>query len=320
MDYLKINGLDKPVSTVFYGTAWITPAVKKDADEALARYISMGGNVLDTGRFYTGGKSEDYLKVWIKENPELRKKVVLTSKACHHYVDGNNIHFPENQRVTPEHIKEDLHFSLEKLGVDHFDIYMLHRDNPEVPVEPLFDTLEKYRKEGKIKVYGVSNWSIERIQKAQQYCKSKGYQGISVNSYAYSLATVLKPRWERTVYGSDEYARWCSDNDIVTLAWASQGNGFFGNYPFPKGTRVTQDFVDAYATLDNFEKFRRAKELADERGVSITNIAFAYIFNQNLKMVGIIGSRNVREFMETLVGSEITLSQDEVDYLALKKD
>lgn len=320
MEYVKIKGLDTPVSKIFFGTAWIHPGLKEDADEQLKRYIEVGGNVIDTGRFYFGGKAEDYLKVWIQENPELRKKVMFTNKACHHYVDENNIHFPDQQRVTPECIDEDLHFSLEKLGLDHFDIYMLHRDNPEVPVGPLFDKLEQYHREGKITVYGVSNWSKERIEEAQAYCKEKGYAGIAVNSCSYSLATVTKPRWERTVYATDEYAKWCTEQDITILSWGSQGNGFFGNYPFPKGTRVTQDFVDAFGTTTNFEKFRRAKELAEERGVSTSNIAYAYIFNQGLKIAGITGCRNVHEFNNSLIGLDLTLTESEVDYLALRKD
>lgn len=320
MDYIKIKGLEKPISKMIFGTAWLGLEQKDIVDEQLSRYIEMGGNLIDTGKYYNGGKTETYLRGWIKEFPELREKVMFTNKGCHYHVDENNIHHPEIPRVSVECIKEDLEFSLSNLGLDHIDIYMLHRDNEEVSVGPLFDTLEKYRLEGKITTYGVSNWSINRIKEAITYCEEKGYQGVAVNSCSYSLCTAARPRWSGTVYATDEYAKQCSDLGVTILSWGSQGGGFFGNYPFPKGKRVDKDFQEAFGNLDNFEKFRRAKELAKQKGVSMTNISYAYIFNQGLDIAGIVGTRTIDELNNSFIGLDLKLTTREVEYLSLRSD
>lgn len=320
MDYIKISGLEKSISKLILGTAWMTLENKETADQVLYNYIKSGGNLIDTGRFYMGGKSELYLKNWIKENSELASKLMFTSKACHHYVNESNIHFPEKSRVNPECITEDLEYSLSNLGLDKFDIYMLHRDDLDFPVEPLMDCLEKHHKEGRITTYGVSNWSIDRIKKAQDYCKQKGYQGICVNSPSYSLATVKKPRWFGTVYATDEYAKWNTENDITILSWGSQGNGFFGNNPFEG--EVTQDYKDAFYTDENYEKLRRAKELAIEKGRDIesVNIALAYILSQDLKIAAIIGPRNIEELNSTTKVENVFLNSEDIEYLSLRNN
>lgn len=322
MKYINIKGLDKPVSEIILGTSWVVPENKEVVDQVFSDYIEAGGNMIDTGRFYSGGKAETYLKRWIKENPELRKKVMFTSKSCHYFIDENNVHYPEVSRVTPECITEDLEFSLNNLGLEKFEVFMLHRDNTEVPVGPLMDRLEKHRLEGKIGTYGLSNWCISRINEAKDYCEEKGYQGVCVTSPSYSLATVKTPRWFGTVYASDKYPEWNTRKDITVLSWGSQGGGFFGNYPFG-GADPTEDFKTAYFNEENYEKLRRCKELAALKGESVEaiNIALAYVLNQGLKIAAIIGPRNADELKSSLYAEKnITLTEQEVEYLSLRSD
>lgn len=320
MDYINVKGLDKPISKMVFGTAWLGPEEKENVDEQLKRYIEMGGNLIDTGKYYNGFKTETYFAQWIKEFPELAKNVMWTNKACHYKVDENNVHYPDESRVSPENIRVDLLGSLEKLGLDCIDIYMMHRDNEEVPVGPLMDVLEEYRLAGKIKVYGLSNWSIARIKEAVKYCEEKGYQGISVVSPSYSLCTAACPRWQGTVYATDAYAKEISDMGITILTWGSQGGGFFGNYPFKKDQRVDENFAKAFGNKENFEKFRRCKQLAESKGVSMTNISYAYLFNQGLKIAGIVGTRTIEELNNSFVGMDLILTEDEIEYLSLRTE
>lgn len=152
--------------------------------------MAAGGNTFDTGRFYSGEKSEIVLADWLRRNRNKREDLVITSKACHHYVDENNMHHMEKSRVSAAYITEDLEFSLNPQQLDYFDLYMMHRDDVDAPVGKLMDRLERHRREGKIRAYGVSNLSLERLQEAQAYCERKGFQGIFFNSPGFSLATV----------------------------------------------------------------------------------------------------------------------------------
>lgn len=95
-------------------------------------------------------------------------------KACHPIITPEGCHHPEYWRVKPDIITDDLHYSLLHTGCDHFDIYLLHRDDPSVPVNEIMDRLEQHRQEGLITTYGVSNWKLDRVQAAVEYCQQMG--------------------------------------------------------------------------------------------------------------------------------------------------
>lgn len=315
---INVKGLDQPVSELWLGTSWFAPEYEDVIYPLLEQYIALGGNVLDTGLFYNGGKAEQIIAKWLKDEG-LREKIMMTNKACHHFVDSNNIHHPEIKRVKPKFITQDLESSLKHLDVSYIDIYLLHRDDPEEPVSGLMDRLEEHHKEGKIKAYGVSNWSLLRVQKAIDYCMQMGYQGLSINNPSYSLATVKKPRWVGTVYADQNYAEWHKDKDILLASWASQAAGFFADIYKQDGS-APQDIVDAYFSDENFEKLKRCKRLAFEKGVDPINIALAFVLNQGFSVAPIVGPRNVKELMSVANVLDIKLSSEDVDYLALKTE
>lgn len=314
---VKIKGLDAPVSQLIIGTAWFDPEQQDSIEQLLDAYVEAGGNMLDTGRFYNGSKAEDVIIEWLDKR-NLRDKLLFTSKACHHYVNENNEHFPEINRVKPEYITEDLNFSLQHLGIDHFDVFMMHRDNHKVPVGPLIDTLEMHHKEGKIRAYGLSNWNLARVKEAIEYANSKGYQGISTVSPSYSLATVGKSRWEGAEYVGDDYALAFKGTDVTILTWGSQGGGFFTE----TWTRenAPDGYVECYFNKENEEKLKRAKELAEKYNAVPVNIALAYVLCQGLPIAAIIGPRNKEQFMSTLKVLDIKLTPSEIEYLSLRSD
>lgn len=319
MQYRRVHNLDKEISALFMGTGWFTSPQQDEIFRLLDGYFAAGGNVIDTGRFYSGGDTEGVVTRWLESRgmAARRESFAIVNKACHHYVDANNVHYPQQNRVKPEFITEDLEYSLDNMKQKYFDIYLLHRDNPEEPVEPLVDRLEKHRREGKVRVYGVSNWSLERIEQAQAYAGKAGYQGISVNNPSYSLATVSTPRWFGCVYADDAYIDWHRGKGIDVVAWAPQASGFFAEV---FGETPPEDIRRSYFTPVNFEKLKRCKELATRHGVAPTNIALAYIFNRPVPMMASIGPRNKREMDEAIAAANIRLTPAEVEYLGLGRD
>lgn len=321
MNYTSISGIDKKVSRVVMGTGWFAPEFETVIYELLDRYVAAGGNVIDTGRFYNGGKSETIITKWLKERNN-RDSLLLINKACHHYVDENNVHYPEQSRVKPEFISEDLEYSLQNMGVDYFDIYLLHRDDLNEPVAGLMDRLEHHYREGKIKTYGMSNWSNARIHEAVAYCQEKGYQGIRVNSPSYSLATINKPRWVGTEYVDADYVKASNDDGITILSWAAQSAGFFVPLWTSMDAEAPADIKGAYFTEENFKKLDRVIEIANRKGNGIepVNVALAYVLDPRFNVFASIGPRNMKELESSLKTLDIALSDAEIAYLELKTD
>lgn len=318
MKTVSIKGLRTPVSLLILGTAWMNEYTPDETcAAALDAYIEAGGNMLDTGRFYSGGHTEKFLTRWLDANG-MREKLLFSSKCCHHFVDENNRHFPEPNRVRPEYVIEDLDFSLERMKLDRFDVFMMHRDNEAVPVPELLDVLEEQRLKGKISTYGLSNWGLPRLREAMSYCAAKGYQGISTTSPSYSLAQIRTPRWVGCAYLSDEEALWHRGQELTMLPWASQGGGFFAE-AFSR-ENAPADYAEAYFTADNFEKLARAKALAEKTGNCCTavNIALAYVLSQDIPLAPIVGPRTPAEVKSCTDFLDLRLSPEEVEWLSLR--
>ena len=317
MKYLEIPGLAKKVSQLFLGTGWFNTPARDGIFKLLDAYFAAGGNVIDTGRFYAGGDAERVIADWLEARgmAKERGEFVIVNKACHHFVDENNKHYAEQKRVKPEFITEDLEYSLDHMKQKYFDVYLLHRDDPEEPVEGLMDRLEKHRREGKIKVYGVSNWPIKRIEEAAAYAKRAGYQGVTVNNPSYSLASVQTPRWAGCLYADEEYISWHKGKNIFLFAWAPQASGFFAEI---YGDNPPEDYRKTYHTPENLRRRERCKALAKERGVSPTALALAYVFNCDVPMAATTGPRQIHELGEAISALGIKLSRDEISRLVHK--
>lgn len=121
------------------------------------------------------------------------------------------------------------------------------------------------------------------------------------------------------MYADDEYAQWHEDTDITLVSWASQAAGFFADI-YPRDGSAPSDIIAAYFTEDNFEKLKRAQELAKEKGshVESINIALAYVLNQSFPIAAVAGPRNVKELESTWKVLDISLTPKEIDYLSLR--
>lgn len=318
MEYIKVKGINKPVSKLVMGTAWFSPDFEDEIFKMMDLYVEKGGTVVDTGRFYGIARAEKILKKWL-DSRNNRDDLVIIDKCCHPIITPDGAHHPDYWRVKPDLITDDLHYSLLHTGCDHFDAYLMHRDDPNVPVSEIIDRLELHKKEGLIGTYGLSNWELPRVEEAMKYCESKGYTGISINNPSYSLAKVRKTRWPGCVYADDEYAKWHDGKDITLFSWASQAHGFFADI-YKRDGSAPKDIQEAFFYDDNFERLRRAQELGKEKNVDSINIALAYVLSQPFDVAAIIGSRSRKEFDSCIQTLDVKLTQKELDYLSLKSD
>jgi aryl-alcohol dehydrogenase-like predicted oxidoreductase len=247
-----------------------------------------------------------------------REQVVVITKGCHHT--------PDRQRVTPYDLTADLHDSLARLKVEQVDLYFLHRDDPTVPVEELIGALNAHIDAGKIQAIGASNWSIERIQAANQYAREQGMQPFVASSPNYSLAVQIESPWANTVSisGPDEAdARaWYRTTRMPIFAWSSLAHGFLsghfrGERRDEPGTEFERDVLRTYGSDENYERLRRAETLAAEKGVTVPQIALAFILEQPLDVYAVTASCTPTEFAANAAALDLSLTRAELDWLDL---
>ncbi|MDR3564610.1 MAG: aldo/keto reductase [Negativicutes bacterium] len=320
MKYVPVQGLARGCSQIVMGSSLFGLRNKAAIFELLDTYIEQGGNTIDTARIYQRGESELVLAMWLKSRQN-RGNMIVINKGGHHHIDSQGIHHPAQKRVTPNCITQDLLDSLESMGLDYLDIYLLHRDDPAVPVGELMDVLEEHKKAGRIKTYGVSNWSVQRIEEAIRYTSRKGYAGIAVNSPSLSLARINEPRWVGCVYAGHEDIRWHEESQKPLLAWASQASGFFAGI-FSAETVSKGEIARVYHNEANRERLFRAHQLSKLKGTRITptNIALAYVLNQQFPVCAIIGPHQTDNLLSSLRAMNIELTEEEMLWLDLKDD
>jgi 1-deoxyxylulose-5-phosphate synthase len=309
MQYGNIAGLPLPVSKLVLGTMICTTDDLENSFALLDAWVEVGGNCLDTAHIYAGGKSERTLGEWFTRRGN-RDKIVLLDKGTH--PKGNS-----GPRVSPQEITADLTESLGRLQTDYADIYLLHRDDPSVPVGPLVECLNEHRRDGRIRVFGGSNWSPERLEEANAYAARYGLQGFSASSEQMCLAEVKEPMWGGCVTVDATARQWHIEHQFPLFPWSSQANGFFTGR-FTPDNRDNADIARVYYTDGNWERLRRAEELGAQRGCTANNIALAWVMHQPFPIFPLIGPRTVEELHSSLHALDITLSEEEMAYLDLK--
>ncbi|MGQ9662897.1 MAG: aldo/keto reductase [Kiritimatiellia bacterium] len=262
MKYGKIPHLDKPVSCLIMGVD--NQNTMPHAAILFDEYFERGGNTFDTAYVY-GRERSRLLGYWIR-NRGLRDQVVIIAKGAH------------TPLCNPEALTQQLHEQLAWLGTDHADIYLLHRDNPKIPVGEFVDVLNEHMQAGRIRTFGGSNWTIERIRKANAYAKRKGLQGFSVLSNNLALAEMMQPVWAGCLHVHDAASRsWLKRTQMPLLAWSSQARGFFLPGRASPDKKDDPELVRCWYSEENFLRLERAKELAAKYGVEPINIALAWV-------------------------------------------
>lgn len=191
MQYKNLVRTDLSVSPICLGTVnYGSMLSEADSKRQLSQFLDMGGNFVDSAHIYGDwepgltGRSERTIGHWFKETGN-RDKIILATKGAH-----PDWGFMEIPRVKPSDIMKDLEESLRFLHTDHIDLYFLHRDDANVPVEDIIDCLDDACIQGKIRYYGCSNWSLERICAAETYARAKGSKGFVVDQLMWSLADI----------------------------------------------------------------------------------------------------------------------------------
>ena len=309
LPFLGIPGIDKTLSRVVFGCD-----NQSDTNHAFAmfdHFYKKGGNVFDTAYIYNNGKSDYYLGSWI-ESRGLREEVVVLGKGAH------------TPDCLPKKIRPQLEETLSRMSSSYLDIYCLHRDNESIPVEDFIDTLNALKDEGLIKVFGASNWTLERFKQANDYAKSSGKDPFTVLSNNFSLAYMNNPVWPGCFSCSeDDYVKYLKDNQVAIFPWSSQARGFFlDSQEFTGLAHVADPNLEeqkrVWGSEDNLERRKRCFELASKKSVDPIQMALAFVLNQEFPSFPLIGPRNFFETESSLQATKIHLTEEETAWLNLK--
>ncbi|MCC7408688.1 MAG: aldo/keto reductase [Phycisphaeraceae bacterium] len=303
MKYGRLPGVDKDISRLIMGCD--NQRAYSHSQALFDDWFERGGTAFDTAYGYGDGVPERLLGAWVKSRG-IRKDVVILGKGAH------------TPHCDPVNLTRQLMESLDRLQTDHVDLYLMHRDNPDIPVGEFVDVLNEHKNAGRLRLFGGSNWTIERIAAANEYAAKHGKAGFSMLSNNLSLARMVDPPWAGCISSKDPVTlAYLEKHQLAHLAWSSQARGFFTDRSAPDKLE-DQELVRCWYADDNFERKARAMELAKKKGVEVISIAAAWVLAQPFPSFALIGPRLIHETATSIPSVNVELTGHEVKWLNLE--
>jgi aryl-alcohol dehydrogenase-like predicted oxidoreductase len=285
--------------SAFYGSA--------DEQEGIAtiqRALELGCSFLDTSDMYGPHTNERLVGRAIAER---RDEVFLATKfgiKLERGADGTPVRSIDG---SPEHVRSACEGSLERLGVEHIDLYYQHRVDPSTPIEDTVGAMAELVAAGKVRYLGLSEASAETIRRAH------AVHPITAVQTEYSL-------WTRDV--EDQILPTLEELGIALVAYSPLGRGFLsGRFSSPEeldegdfrryGPRFTGENLAA-----NLELAARVRELASEKGLTPGQLALAWVLHRGEHIVPIPGTKRISYLEENLAAADVELSEEEVRHIA----
>lgn len=300
---LHLAGDSRPLCPIGLGTAGILRWHDGSVADVLGTFLDCGGQVVDTARIYgypRVGASEEALGLWLAQSGR-RQDVLLMSKGGHPHV--HSMHRP---RMRQKDMASDLEESLRALRTDCIDVYFYHRDDESQTVGELLECMEDFRREGKIRFYGCSNWSVERMRAADEYAREHGCAGFIGNEALYNIASDhMKPLPDDTMRKADGAMRAyhaCAAGNIL-MPYSALCEGYF--HQVAKGGVLSALALSRspYDTPENRRLAQRIHHVQEKRGATVTQVLAGFYLAQPLPMLPLFGCgspAHVRDLMGAL--------------------
>jgi 1-deoxyxylulose-5-phosphate synthase len=280
-----------------------------DEEESRAfiqRALEVGINFFDTADVYSLGRSEEILGRAIRDFAR-REEVVIATKVF--FPMGNS---PNQRGLSRVHIFNAIDASLRRLGIDHVDLYQIHRWDPETPIEETLEALHDVVKSGKARYIGASSMYAWQFARCLYLADQHGWTRFVSMQNHYNLVYREEER---------EMIPLCRAEGIGIIPWSPLARGFLaGNRSreeWGNTTRAqTDDFAQSmYFQETDFEVVERVVEIAGQRGVSPAQVALAWSLQQPGITAPIIGASKMKHLEEAVAALEIELSEEEIERL-----
>lgn len=313
MEFRSLGGSGLQIPALVLGTAtfgggndffkkWGETDVK-EATSLVDVALDAGCNMFDTADGYSRGLSEEILGKAIAGR---RDKVLLATKTGMPMGDG-----PNDIGTSRDKIIRSCEASLKRLGTDHIDLYQLHAFDALTPIEEMLHALDTLTRAGKIRYFGVSNYSGWHLMKMIALAERHGLPKPVVNQAYYSLAD-REFEWELMPLGIDQ--------NVGTLVWSplagAKLTGKVGRHKKPaEGSRAS---TDASLTTDQDRLFAITdvlEVLEKETGRSIPQIALSWLLSRPTVSGIVIGARNAEQLKDNLAATELKLDASQIERL-----
>lgn len=272
-----INRTDISASVLCFGLSGLgIDGSEQESFALIDHFLAQGGNFVDTARVYSDwfpgerSRSERILGDYMASRKN-RDQIVLCTKGVHPALDNM-----DQTRVNPREIMADLEASLMTLRTDHVDLYLLHRDGIENPVADILGTLDKARQQGKLREYGVSNWTAPRLDEAIDLEKSGQIHGIRMDQEQINVGSgQMNPPSDHTMRDwSLDMAKVLAEANTAVMSYSCQAGGFFQKIA---AGRAVDGACKRYDTPRNHERAKRLLALTQKTGIGITQLALLYL-------------------------------------------
>jgi aryl-alcohol dehydrogenase-like predicted oxidoreductase len=315
MDYRTLGNSGCAVSSLALGTMTFGAEADERASYAqLDRFVEAGGTLIDTADVYSAGRSEEIIGRWLAERPaDVTEQVVLATKG--RFPTATD---PNGVGLSARHLTRALDASLHRLGVDAVDLYQAHGFDPHTPLEETLRTFDGFIRNGKIRYYGLSNFTGWQLTKAVHLARSL------------NLATpiTLQPQYNLLVREIEwEIVPAALDAGLGLLPWSPLGGGWLsGKYrrnERPAGaTRLGEDpgrGMEAYDKRNDQDRtwdvIDAVQTIADARGVSMAQVALSWVTNRPAVTSTILGARTLTQLDDNLAAAGLQLEPTEIETL-----
>ncbi|MES1955116.1 aldo/keto reductase [Salinisphaera hydrothermalis] len=264
--------------------------------------LDAGINTFDTANMYSGGASEEILGQALGDK---LNDVLIATKVRFPMGDGVN-----DRGLSRFHIREQLEASLKRLGRDHIDLYQMHQWDGITPLEETLETFDTLVRHGKIRYYGISNFSAWHAMKVQAICEREGFikpisQQIHYTAQAREAEYELMPA--------------AVDSGLGTMIWSPLAGGLLsGKYrrdaDKPEGTRFSEGWQEPPISDETrlFDIIETLVEVGDAHGVSAAQVALAWILTRPGVTTAVIGARKEHQLDDNLAAANLELTDDEI--------
>ncbi len=310
------------VSTYALGTMTFGDETDEAGAHAqLDAFALHGGTLIDTADVYTRGAAETIVGRWLAARPaDVRDQVVLATKGRFPMGEGSN-----DVGLSRRHLATALEASLRRLGVDAVDLYQLHSWDPLTPVEETLAFLDDAVRAGKVRYAGLSNFTGWQVQKAVDVAEARGMHRARPIS--------LQPQYSLLVREIEwEIVPACQAEGLGLLPWGPLGGGWLsGKYrrdePPTGSTRLGEDPGRGMEAYDRRGRSQRTwdvvdavRMVAEARGVSMPQVALAWLHDRPAVASVILGARTVEQLQDNLGAVGLHLTSEETASLDAASD
>src|SRR5499427_852697 len=319
MDYRTLGRSGCAVSNFALGTMTFGAETGElDAHAQLDQFVSAGGTLVDTADVYSSGASEEIIGQWLASRPaDVTERVVLATKGRFPMDDS-----PNGVGLSAVHLTRALDGSLRRLGVDAVDLYQVHAYDPLTPLEETLRALDGFVRAGKVRYWGLSNFTGWQLTKAVHLARALNLSGPVTLQPQYSLL-VREIEWEIVPAALDA--------GVGLLPWSPLGGGWLsGKYQRdvrPTGaTRLGEDpgrGMEAYdrrGTERTWKIIDVVRDIAAGRGVSMAEVAVAWVAARPGVISTIFGARTLQQLETNLRGADLQLTREETAELDAASD